>query len=492
MDNSIYKHMMRGAAWTATMRWVIRFIGFINIIILARILTPQDFGLVAMGTIVIGLIHAFTEFGTQQLLIREKDISTDHINTAWTVKIIQGVVIALLLVILAPVAASYFDEPRAVAIINFLAISALIAGTSNIGITLARKELNFSVDFWCGVYTRLGLFVVTLILALTLQNYWALVYGHIAGATIGVGISYLLHPYRPRLCIKKVREYFNFSLSMIPLRIAKFINEKADSIVVGGIAGAAQLGIYNTAADLAKMMTMEIAVPLGRGLFPAYAKLNHDPEALALAFSRVLSASSLVIVPLGLGIGLVADDFVFLVLGEKWLSAAFYIKWLVVYSVLISLIRLMNNQILIVAGFEKRAAFASWLRVIVFVSSIVIAAQQGGVEAVAMVCPFVALALFPVAIGILTKSIPISVLQVISALWRSVVAGLLMGLIVFWLNGVVDAGPALRMFSAVAIGGISYIGTVFFLWRLSGCPIGAEQVIYERLKSQFNLGKNQG
>ncbi|MEZ5525421.1 MAG: lipopolysaccharide biosynthesis protein [Pseudomonadales bacterium] len=488
MDN-IYKHMMRGAAWTAMMRWVIRLIGFVNIIILARILTPQDFGLVAMGTIVVGLIQAFTEFGTQQLLIREQNITTDHINTAWTVKILQGAVVALLLVIFAPLAASYFNEPRAQAVINFLALSALIGGAGNIGITLARKELNFSIDFWCGVYARLALFLVTLVLALTLKSYWALVYGHVAGAVIGVVISYMLHPYRPRLCIKQLREYLNFSLSMVPLRIAKFINEKADSVVVGGIAGAAQLGIYNTAADLAKMMTMEIAVPLGRGLFPAYAKLNHDPAALAHAFSRVLAASGLVIVPLGLGIGLIADDFVLLVLGEKWLEAAFYIKWLVVYAVLISLIRLMNNQILIVAGFEKRAAFASWLRVFVFVGSIVIAAQQGGVEAVAMVCPFVALALFPIAVVILTRSIPITVTQVIAALWRSAVAGLLMGLVVYWLNGVIDLGPAIRMFLAVVLGGLTYIGTVFILWCLSGYPAGAEQVIYQRLKKQ--LGSNK-
>jgi len=487
MDNSIYKHMVRGAAWTATMRWVIRFIGLINIIILARILTPQDFGLVAMGTIVIGLIRGFTELGVQQLLIREQNISPDHINTAWTVKIIQGAIVALFLIILAPFAASYFNEPRVVSVINFLALSALISGTGNIGITLARKELNFALDFWCSVYKRLALFIVTLVLALTLRDYWALVYGHVAGAAIGVVISYMMHPYRPRLCVKKIREYFKFSLSIIPQRMAQFLNEKADSIVVGGMAGAAQLGIYNTSADLSKMMTTEIAIPLGRGLFPAYAKLNNDPQALALAYSRVLSASSLIIVPLGLGIGLVADDFVALVLGAKWLDAAFFIKWLAVYSVIISLIRLMNTQILIVSGHEKRAAWAGWLRAIVFISSIVVASREGGVEAVAMVCPFVALFLFPFAVFILIKSIPITLKQVINALWRATVAGLLMTLVVFWLNKMFDLSPGAGIALAVVVGGFTYVSVVFILWRLSGCPVGAEKVINDQIKSRLKM-----
>ena len=289
MDNSIYKHMVRGAAWTATMRWVVRFIGFINIIILARILVPEDFGLVAMGAIVIGFINGFTEFGTQQLLIREQNISREHIDTAWTVKIIHGAVVALFLVILAPFAATYFNEPRVVTVINFLALSALISGTGNIGITLARKELNFALDFRCSVYKRLALFIVTLVLALILQNYWALVYGRVVGSVIGVVISYLMHPYRPKLCVKKIRVYFNFSLSIIPQRFAQFLNEKADSVVVGGMAGTALLGVYNIAADLSKMLTTEIATPLGRGLFPAYAKLNHDPKAwFSLAKARYL------------------------------------------------------------------------------------------------------------------------------------------------------------------------------------------------------------
>ena len=484
MSSAIHKQMVRGVAWSTMMRWVIRFVGFANILILVRLLTPEDFGLVAMGTIIIAFIRSFLDFGSQQLLIREQNISNDFINTAWTVKIIQSAAIGLLLIVIAPLAASYFKEPRVTEVIYFLALSALISGLTNIGVTLARKEFNFSLDFWFGVYNRLAQFAVTITLAIILRDYWALVYGQILGTLIGVVISFKIHPYRPKLCLKGAMRFLSFSLSIIPLRISRFVNEKADSIVVGGIASTAQLGIYNTAADLAKMMSMEIALPLGRGLFPAYAKLNHDKKALSSAFCKALSASSLIIIPLGLGIGLIADDFVFVFFGENWMPAASFIKWLAVYAVLVSLIRMMNGQVLIASGHEKIAAITSWLRTVVFVTTVAIAGKYTGVEGVAKACPFVALALFPVAIYILTTSLPISVLDIVKSLWRSTVSGLIMSLVVIWFNESVDLMPLIRAILATLLGGLTFVVSTYSLWLLSGSPKGAELTIYEKVREK--------
>ena len=102
------------------MRWVMRGIGFVNIIILARLLSPEAFGVVAMATIVIGFITSFTQMGAQQLLIREQEINPAMINTAWTILVLQGVFVALVLLAISPLAANYFGEERLVAIIFVL------------------------------------------------------------------------------------------------------------------------------------------------------------------------------------------------------------------------------------------------------------------------------------------------------------------------------------------------------------------------------------
>ena len=488
MDKSIYKHFFRGVFWTVSMRWVMRGIGFINVIILARLLTPEDFGIVAMATLVIGFIENFTRMGTQQLLIREQDIDSAMVNTAWTINIIQAGLIALVLLAIGPIVSTYFGEDRLLPVIYILSISCAIGGFFNIGVTLARKELNFALDFRANVYTRLTSFFVTLFLVVVLRDYWALVYGRLLGSIIGVLISYAIHPYRPKLCIKYFRKYLKFSYSIIPLNISRYLNEKLDVIIVGGFTSAATLGIYNIAADLSKLFTGEIAEPLGRGLMPSYAKLAGEPKVLAIAFAKVLSVSSAVIIPVGTGLCLVANQFVPLLLGAQWLEVVPYVQWLAIYATLLSVMRLMSTQILIVTGYEGRAAKLSWLRALTLLVAAGAAAYAYGPLGVAIICPLVAVVMLPVTILVLTKSIPITVGEVIQALWRPVVSVLVMAAVLLSIEGALQTGVLGTLLILAFFGGITYAMTMTVSWYLSGKPEGLEYLVQKMIKTKLAPG----
>ena len=487
-QRTTFKNFLRGTVWAILMRWSIRGIGLISIVILARLLTPEDFGIVAMGALVIGFIKGFSELGTHMLLIREREVTREHCDTAWTVKIMQGAFVALMIVILAPFAASYFDEKKVVTVMYLLALSAFIEGTESIGMTLVRKELDFARDFRFHVYKRIVQFAVTIPLAVMLKSYWALVIGQLMTTVFGVTLSFVMHSYRPRISLARVREYLSFSLSIIPLKIGRFLNNKADVVVVGGIASTAQMGAYNVASELAAMFTKELEIPLARGLMPNYAKLAHNPQELASAFRHVLSTVAMICCAAGFGLWVVAEDFVTVILGSQWLSAIPIVKWLAIFGTLSSLLHLMGGQILIVTGREKVSAALIWMRLIVLIPSVIVAGILWGMEAVAPATAVAAALAFPVVVYYLTKSIPITLAAVAQALWRPVVAGIIMVNIVQLLHMDSLNVPVLSLVLDVSCGAISYTIMLAGLWWLAGRPQGIEQVAFHYFSSRFGRG----
>lgn len=475
--SSVYRHMIRGSAWAIAMRWGIRVIGFVSVIILARLLTPDDFGIVAMGALTIGFINGFTELGVQMLLIREKDVDRDHCDTAWTIKILQGLFIGLLLVLLAPVAARYFQDQRVIAVIWLLALGGIFDGAQNIGMVLARKELDFARDFRFHIYVRITSFVITISLAFLLRSYWALILGQVISSFLSIPFSFLMHPYRPRFCLSKARQYLTFASSIIPMKIGKYLNGKVDAIVVGGVAGASQLGTYNVASELATIFTREILTPVGRGLMPNYAKLNDNPEQLSQAFEQVLRASGIVIMPLGFGIWSVAEHLVVVLLGQKWIEAIPLLELLALYSMTTGLMHMMSAQILLASGHERRSAMLMWLRLTILVPVVVAAGALWGVQAVAAGALLSALLAFPIVAFVLTQSIKITLTQIAGALWRPFVAAIAMAAVVRYGLQEAHVGAFFKLMSGLALGAATYSIIVLLLWLFRGKPAGLESAV---------------
>lgn len=487
MADSVYKHLARGAAWSIGMKWVVRMIGMVNIIILARLLTPADFGIVAMAMVAIAFVQSFTELGPDQLLIRDADPDTNHINSAWTIKILQGMVVAALLVALAPLAAGYFGDPRLVGVLHLLALAPLIDGMSNIGITLARKELNFHLDFWTEVITRIITFFVTLALVLWLRSYWALIIGHILNSLIYVLVSFRLHPWRPRLSFVYFRRYLAFASYILPIRIAKFFNGRMGTIIVGGMGNAGLLGIFKMAADLAEMVTGQIATPLSRGLFPGYARLSGDPQALAAAFRNVLAASATVMFPVAIGLAAVAQDVVPLLLGSQWLDTAPLLPWLCLYAMFSAINRLMTTHILIVAGKERLSAMVAWFRLAILFPAAYLAAREYGVMGVAIACASVSVFMLPVSGWVLARAVPLGMGSVLASLARPALGSLAMyWCIAHWLAAAMEPG-VIRLAASVALGGGIYAGVVLLGWVSVGRPTGVESLLLAATRKYVRL-----
>ncbi len=202
--NQTGKRITVGAVWMVGMRFIDRGIGFVSTLILARLLMPDDFGLVAMAMTVFGFIEMGGQFGFDVTLIRNRQTNRAHYDSAWTLSVGYGLFTALALVALAIPSATYFNEPRLKTIFYALAVIALIQGFENIATIDFRKYLYFHKDFQLIFTKRVISFFVTLVLAYTFCSYWALLGGMATSRISGVILSYWLHPYRP--CFDRYRD----------------------------------------------------------------------------------------------------------------------------------------------------------------------------------------------------------------------------------------------------------------------------------------------
>ena len=181
--------ILQGTVLTVAMRWTDRLIGLISTLILARLLVPEDFGIIAMASLAIGLADVMLDLGVNIALIQNRNVTQAHFNTAWTLRLIQTAIATLLVLATAPLAAEYFKNDRLQPVLQVLAFSILISGFENIGIIRFQKEMQFGAEFRFMFLRRMAGFLVTIGAAWFLHSYWALVIGTLAGRVIGVGFG---------------------------------------------------------------------------------------------------------------------------------------------------------------------------------------------------------------------------------------------------------------------------------------------------------------
>lgn len=473
---SIYRHMLRGSSWAVALTWTLRGIGLINTVILARLLAPEDFGLVTMASLAFGFLGTFANLGTGTLLIRQPEATREHCDTAWTISLLRGVLVAVTLVATAPLIAAYFREERVVPLVYVVAFNSVLLGALNVGLVLMRKELDFGREFRYTVFSRLFTFVVTVALALALRSYWALAIGTTIGLAFECWLSYRMHPYRPRLSLAKAGEYVRFSLTLVPLNICFYLAAKVDSFVVGRIAPAPTLGIYNVAADLSTMLTSDLTTQIGRALYPSYAKLTDDYAKLRDAYLKSLSGLVIVNVAFGLGLFAVSADFVAVVLGPKWRDTVPLIEWLAICGMLRAIMHNLTSGILVVAGRERVAAFLMFVRFAVLAAFAIAGGRFWGVQGVAIGVTLGTAVILPIGAITLVRLLGFRFASLLGVFWRPLLAGIVMVVAVRVLHATSLEEPLLTLALDVLIGAVVFLSILVALWRLSGRPDGAEKM----------------
>ena len=320
-SESLSQRTIRGGIWVFAIRIASRLFGLVRTVILARLLAPKDFGLMGIALLAIATLDTLSQTGFNIALIQKKRNTEEYLDTAWTVQVIRGIVLCGILLAAAPLLAAFFDTPKAAAIIRVIAVAELIKSITNIGVVYFQKELEFNKMFVYQLSATVADLSVAISAALILRSVWALVFGLLARHFVSCIISYVIHPFRPRvkMDLRKSRELFDFGKWIFVSSILLFLITKGDDIFVGKLLGVTALGLYQMAYMLSNLPATEITHVISRVTFPAYSKLQDDLPKLREAYIKVLQLTAFISIPIAGGIFVLAPDFTQIFLGGKWM-----------------------------------------------------------------------------------------------------------------------------------------------------------------------------
>jgi lipopolysaccharide exporter len=479
-----------GSAWMIAMRWAIRGVGLVSTIILARLLSPDDFGVLAMAMVAVAILQSFTQSGVDLALLRAETPQREHYDAAWTLEIIQGALLAAVLFVTAPLVSGQFEDPRVTEVIRALSLAALVGGFQNIGVVNFRRNLDFRREFQFGIYKKLSTFVVTIAAAILLRSYWALVIGQVAGRLVEVLLSYRMSDYRPRLSLARAGEIWGFSQWLILSRFSMLVNRQFDRWVVGSIGGAPAMGNYFIAQDFASSPSDEVVAPMSRAAFPVYSRLRSDPGGLADALRRMLSSVTGITFATGLGMAAVADDFVHVVLGIKWVGAVPIIPWLGLFAAVYGIVRTLDT-FLIATGRERMASLIATGYAILVIPVLWYAGQRGGVEGIAATKAGTVFLLVGTLASFVARTPQFTLRMVWTSVWPAMSAAIAMFLAVKGLQGRFPLeNHAFGLIRDVLAGALVYIGASAMIWTARGCPAGIERDLVDTVLRRLGRRAN--
>ncbi|MBB3962777.1 lipopolysaccharide biosynthesis protein [Rhizobium metallidurans] len=478
----VRKQLSVGAIWTAGGRVVSNLLGVVSMLVLARLLTPVDFGLVTLATIVLSIVAAVTELSLSSALIQHKNPQREHYDTAWTLNALRAAGIAIVLVIAGYPAAWMYHDDRLTSIFFALAGGALVGGLANPRLVDFRRRLSFHQEIFIDLINKVVGVVVAVAIALAFRSYWALVISTLASQVVGVVMSYVLLPYLPRISFAHWRNLFSFSGWAALSSGLNEINWRADQLALGDMLGAGPLGQYTVGDRLASLPVRESTAPISGVLFPAFARLQDDPERLRHAFLRSQSLLAAAALPMGVGFALVARPFIDMVLGPAWSSAALVAQVLGVVLATTAF-KLPVTPLAMGLGCTRSLFQLDLTFIFIRLPLIFAGLLLGGLSGLLFArCISAAIGIM-MYVFLARRLIGVSVRAQLLAGWRASVATLFMAGCVWSVGLMINSEPeGLQLTIMVLIGGISYCGASLVLWLVSGKPAGPEREALDLLQ----------
>jgi O-antigen/teichoic acid export membrane protein len=333
-DGSLQHKAVRSGVWVTLSSVLGAAFSFFRSIVLARLLTPEIFGLMAICSMVIRGIEIFTETGFGAALIHRQQRFEDARDTAFTLWVLRGIGLAAISFLLAPWVAAFYHEDVLKSIVAVIGVSFILTGFNNINTIALQKELDFKRLTYLEQIGGVLSTVISLGLAYWLRDVWALVYAQLASSVISVVLSYVMVPGRPRFRFDRdiARELFSYGKFMTGLAVVVFLTNQLDSALIGKLLGMEALGFYTVAYTLANLPSTNLSKVVAKVLFPMFSKLQADPPQLRVEYLRGVRLVVAVVVPISVAIVVLAHDIVTALYGAKWAAAAVPLQILAVFG----------------------------------------------------------------------------------------------------------------------------------------------------------------
>ncbi len=462
-------------------RLIARVMDLLTMLVLARLLSPADFGFVAIAMIVVFITEAALELPLSQALVRLPKIEDSYYDTAFTLGLLRGLVLCAIICACAVPFARFYHHPGLAPLICALSIAPAARGLLNPRMAKFAKELNFKWEFLFELSGKFCAFLLGMTIALLTRSYWAIAIGTITAPAATTILSYCLKPFRPRITLSDWRVFVDFLGWISVSQVIMAVNWQSDQLLLGKLMRPAQLGLFSTANNVANIPLLALFAPVLRPLLSAFAMVKDDPKRL----QRVYREASTAIVTIGLPLmawqSLAAGPIIRLLLGPKWVNAIPMLHWMsislipVFFGVPITPLGMALNQ-------TNQLAWRNFVQFCVKIPCVVVGALMFGFAGV------IGARLLSETVGsiycmmIAQRLIDVSVISQVINCWRSIISTILMAVVLSASAPLIALGNTTAMLVSqivltVLIGGGVYCGCVWLLWIIAGRPSGVESTV---------------
>jgi O-antigen/teichoic acid export membrane protein len=460
---------LSGARWTLAARVGMQLVTWPITILVMRLLEPGDYGVFAIALLVSGFITLFSELGLGVALVQAPGLSESQARMACTMVIALNVVVALVIIGLAPLIATVFEEPEVASVMRVLTLELLIAAIATVPLALLERGLRFREVSLGHMAGGVAGSVVTLGAALMDAGVWSLVAGALTGALVRSAAWVVFHgrvvrPSRPRL--EAIRPVLNVSGHVLATRFMWYWSGHADQLVLGRLLHASALGLYNVSAQLAMLPAGKVMEVVNRVAFPVLSRLQVDSQGLQLTHRN--STAFLALYGFGVcwGLAAVAPEFVGVVLGDKWLKAVLPLAILSMVAPL-RMLSAFNNTVVTAIGKPQAATYEQLLACVLLPLAVGIGAHLEGLFGAALAWILAYPAVFLFSTWLTAQAMNMSPLAALRAVAAPVIAGLCMLAAVSGCRAALgEASPqALRLAAGIVFGAATYLGVLWFIAR---------------------------
>lgn len=469
----------RSAVFLVLVQLLAKSLDLIAIVVLARLLTPADFGLVTLAASVMLIANSLTEIPVVEALIGRESVQRADLDSAFTLTALRGLATALSLILLAAPLAWAFEDNRLAMILMILAVGPLVQGLASPSVVHSIKAVDYGILARAQFVGRLAAFVTMMLFAWITRSYWALVAGMVAGPVVTALATHFLAPYRPRLSTERIGSILSFAGWVTLSRVVFTVNQQFDRFFVGAILGKQRLGFYAMAGDLSSMATFLVATPVTQPLFAGFAQMAGDPERLRAAYLRGQQILFTVVAPIGCLFAVLADPVVHLVLGAAWLETVPLIQWLAP-AIAVQLLILPAHALVMALNRPGLLVWRELLSLILRLPPTLLAAWWFGLVAAAGARALAAVIMTLAVLAVARRLIDVSLWQQLTNCARAGGALAAMVAVTLVLYGMSPTPSTVigRVFELAGLvsAGLGVYGAVLFtLWHLAGRPDGAER-----------------
>jgi len=458
---------IQGTAW----RYVAFFSGklmvFVSTVVLARLLTKDDYGLVGYAVTAISFLDVISDLGVVPALIYYPENKRTS-GTAFWLNLLISILFFALAWVLAPIMAAYFRDPRVEDVVRVLAFNFPFKALGDIHESVLLKKLTYSRTFLPDFLKAMAKGVISIGLAAAGFGAWSLIWGQLGGTLVSSLTFWVVTPWRPKLIFdfSKVRLLLGYGVGFIGGDILNIFLLNLDYLLVGRYLGSEDLGVYTLSFRLPDLLIMQFARILSWVIFPIYTRMKDEPGGLARGFAVTTRYVSLLTVPLGIGLALISQPFTLVVFTEKWVEAIPVIRALALYAMFLSIAHNINsayrasgrlNVVTWMGVFRLGLLFPALWWATTVVSSIVAVGWAQAV--VACTSTIVNLLLAARLLGLPLK-------ELIAALRPAILAGSVMLIVVLFVLNISQLSPSwMQLTFSIISGGIAYVALLWFVQR---------------------------